>query len=235
MTNRITDKDYADQLAVTLRWLEDGLVSYLDPEGKGAREHPRSWDYIPLMPSHFIGLMTTVKTVIEGSAQLKDVLGLRNPKIPGRFLDVGTGIGTKARMAPLVLRSLTGTRYWDGHGIEINKNFEAFGRSLLGGDRFILGDALKYQGYGAFHVIYCYGLFQDDSLQRELEKRIYDNAREGTVLVQILKKNRVRAREPLLHSLTEEVFIKTSNEGLVGEIRKTILEKDGYLSEYKWK
>lgn len=125
------------------------------------------------------------------------------------FLDVGCGIGTK-----LILAHYLGL---PSHGIEINQRYLDIAYEKLGIDsaRLIAGDARKFEGYKLYQIIYFYCPMRDPKLQRELEKAIYDGARDGTILIQVLKQNDDAEIEPDLHRLIGPLFIKTQNKQLL--------------------
>jgi len=64
-----------------------------------------------------------------------------------KFLDVGCGIGTKALLA---------SHFFDAYGLEINPPYAQKAIKLLGNDKIIQDDALKFDKYGDFDVIYAY-------------------------------------------------------------------------------
>lgn len=108
-------------------------------------------------------------------------LALRRQR-PLRFLDVGSGGGTKVLAAS--------TCFDRCDGLEYDEDAVAAGRRFLdmlepGRCRLIHGDALRFSNYGAYDVIYFYRPMMDPGKQDELEKRILSQARPGTLLLKV--------------------------------------------------
>lgn len=99
---------------------------------------------------------------------------------PTRFLDVGCGGGMKVAM---------GARFFDAaQGIEYDPAYAEVARQTLHRLQarrcaIIEGDALAFDGYGAFDVIFLYRPLQDDARLAQLEARILAQARPGAVIL----------------------------------------------------
>jgi len=98
------------------------------------------------------------------------------------FLDVGCGVGHKILLA----REMG----YDAYGLEIVNGYIKEGRKLFQlfdvdktRECFIEGDALKYNHYNLFSVLFCVQLFVDDELQKQLQDRIVSQAESGTVII----------------------------------------------------
>lgn len=104
----------------------------------------------------------------------------RRQAAPIRFLDVGCGAGLKVYSA---------LRYFDeAQGLDLDPAYIEAGKRFLAMDqkanaKVFEQDALSFDGYDAFDVIYFYRPMSDDRMLVELEKSIADAARPGTVLV----------------------------------------------------
>ena len=138
-------------------------------QGAAAREHGCHRDIPYPMPwfSRMIGAAHRV------------CLALRRQR-PLRFLDVGSGGGTK------VLAATTCFDICDG--LEYDKATLLMGRRFLEllepeRCRLIHGDALRFAGYGDYDVIYFYRPLIPTGQMAELEERIVSQARPGTVLL----------------------------------------------------
>jgi len=99
---------------------------------------------------------------------------------PLRFLDVGSGGGTKV---------LAATCCFDiCHGLEFEDHTVATGTALLkmlGADQCTLmqGDAMRFDNYGNYDVIYFYRPLKLEALMIDMEARIFSQARRGTILL----------------------------------------------------
>ena len=89
-----------------------------------------------------------------------------------RFLDVGSGIGTKLMLASVL---------FDAHGIELFDEY-IYQSELLGCKNVIKADALKFDGYGEFDFLYFYRPFRSDQVQKEFESRLAEKMRPGALL-----------------------------------------------------
>ncbi|MEL6807373.1 MAG: methyltransferase domain-containing protein [Pseudomonadota bacterium] len=98
---------------------------------------------------------------------------------PLRFLDVGSGGGTKV---------LAATTCFDiCHGLEYEAHTVATGTQLLtglGADRCTLfhGNAFEFEDYGSYDVIYFFRPMQSNPDMIAMEARILAQARPGTIL-----------------------------------------------------
>jgi SAM-dependent methyltransferase len=126
--------------------------------------HIKDWDkdqygFIPFPCGSFADIL------IEASVYYK-------MDINKRFLDVGCGPGTKLLMAK---------SFFKAEGIEVVDRFiqqsKAFGLDCVHKQ-----DALEYEHYGDFDVIYFYRPFKNNELQKQLEDRIYSQMKVGALL-----------------------------------------------------
>jgi SAM-dependent methyltransferase len=102
---------------------------------------------------------------------------VRNNLGPGRFkfLDVGSGIGTKLYLAD----SLN----FEPHGIEINPAYVDISKELFPEYPVKCVSATEYRSYDKFDVIYSYRLARDDILQHQVSQWIGNLARPGAALI----------------------------------------------------
>ncbi|MEM7437996.1 MAG: hypothetical protein AAF393_00245 [Pseudomonadota bacterium] len=101
-------------------------------------------------------------------------------RAPMRFVDVGCGGGIKVLMAAQI--------FAEAHGLEVDPNFYQAAERLLGqvgrGRALAIeGDALTFEGYQDYDVIYFYQPIRDPDLLIEMERRIVEQAFAGTVIV----------------------------------------------------
>lgn len=116
----------------------------------------------------------------ENALAARRVLLARRTKHGGRFLDIGCGAGMKV---------LAATRYFERcHGIEFDPTFAAAARDLFdrtgkGQCGLTEGDALTYEGYGDFDVIYLFRPMRDPALLEQLEDRVIAQVPTGTLII----------------------------------------------------
>ena len=100
------------------------------------------------------------------------------------FLDVGSGVGQKVYLAHLV--------GFNAYGLELRKKFvtaaiELFWDLHVKGKNppefFIRQNALKFNRYDEFDVIYFYCPIWDEKLQTRLERIIQKQAKPGTIVI----------------------------------------------------
>ena len=104
----------------------------------------------------------------------------RGSTATARFLDVGCGGGTKC---------LAATRYFaQCDGLEYDPVYARAGQDAMAGIgaravQVIEGDALRFDDYGAYDVIYFYRPISEPNRMREMCARIAAQARPGTVVL----------------------------------------------------
>lgn len=108
-------------------------------------------------------------------------LGMGKEK-PLRFLDVGSGGGSKLLAAS--------TCFEVCHGLEYDKNSVANGKAFLdllplANCDLIHGDALEFEGYGDYDVIYFFRPLMAKDAMLRMEARILEQAKPGTVLLAV--------------------------------------------------
>ena len=99
---------------------------------------------------------------------------------PMRFLDVGSGGGTKVLAASTCFDHCDGLEY-EAATVETGAAFLGF--VAPPGCRLIHGDALQFSDYAAYDVIYFYRPLVSEPDMIALETRILEQARPGTVLL----------------------------------------------------
>lgn len=136
-----------------------------DPKAEKAKCHK----YIPARRSDF-------RTAISAAHTLFQVV---NGKPPQSFLDVGCGLGTKLIMVNHAFRQID--------GIEFDSGYAEKARELtkLRDDRITIieTDALKFNGYQNYDIIYFYTPINDRKKQILLETRIIRRAKAGAIIV----------------------------------------------------
>lgn len=89
-----------------------------------------------------------------------------------KFLDVGSGIGTKLMLASVL---------FDAHGIELSDEY-IYQSELLGCKNVIKADALQFDRYGEFDLVYFYRPFRSDQMQKDFEARLGEMMKPGALL-----------------------------------------------------
>ncbi len=138
----------------------------------------RSADTLPFMPyqpADFIGIVWECMPAI---VKMKPVT-VHAPalfEVP-KFLDVGCGPGTKMAIAEKLFGFYV-------HGIEIDAGmaFDAATRLAATDAHIEQGDAMHFEGYDGFDLIWLYRPFRDEALERELEQRVIDAMKPGAIL-----------------------------------------------------
>jgi protein-L-isoaspartate O-methyltransferase len=116
-----------------------------------------SW--MPFQLADFVAIMTEAMCVTNGV----------------KFLEVGSGVGTKSMVARHVFQLVTTGIEYDGTLATV--------ASQKGRGPVWTGDALAYPGsYGDYDIIWMYRPFRDPVLQDQLEQRVYAEMKPGAVL-----------------------------------------------------
>jgi len=144
-------------------------------------------------------------------------LALRRQR-PLRFLDVGSGGGSK------VLAAATCFDFCDG--LEYDEGAVTTGRRFLellapGRCRLIQGDALRFSNYGAYDVIYFYRPMKDARKRVEMEERILSQVTRGTVLLKIGGMGVDILPSRGAHKLADRIYVTGMSEGEVSELAVT--------------
>lgn len=163
------------QTAVTQADVSDALFNSLHrlikprDQSAGAHDHGCYPD---------IGLSNSV--FIEHAHAAYRVFLAHRRRHGGRFLDVGCGAGLKVVSAIEFFDSADGLEYDAGYADTARALFDAMG---LGQCRVLVGDALDFDDYGAYDVIYFYRPMRDEAAMQALEARIAEQALPGTILI----------------------------------------------------
>ena len=96
-----------------------------------------------------------------------------------KFLDIGCGVGTKILGASWFFRFVA--------GIELDPGYAAAGRKLLNraglsGAELFEQDALEFDDYHSYNIIYLFRPISDDELLFRLEKQIVESVAPRTII-----------------------------------------------------
>jgi SAM-dependent methyltransferase len=89
-----------------------------------------------------------------------------------KFLDIGCGIGTKVMLADVL---------FDSYGFDINKDYTRLARQI-GCKNVWYQDAMTFEGYGEYDLLYFYRPFKDNVLEDRLETNVYQQMKEGSFI-----------------------------------------------------
>jgi len=104
----------------------------------------------------------------------------QNPNRSLRFIDVGCGGGTKIFAATRFFQQVDGLDYDEGYTNAATETLRSLG---ISNSKIFHADALKFDSYSNYDVIYFYRPMQSDTLLEEMEQRVVKTARPGTILV----------------------------------------------------
>lgn len=99
---------------------------------------------------------------------------------PARFLDVGCGGGVKVLLAAEFVARADGLEYDPGYASAAR---DLFAQTNARTCACIDGDALQFDNYAAYDIIYFYQPMHDTAGLFDLERRILEFARPGTVII----------------------------------------------------
>ena len=142
-----------------------------------------------------------------GLAQCRDT--------PMTFLDVGCGAGMKVLQAAQLFQTAHGLEYDPGYveAAEAMLRVSGEGRCAV-----FHADALTFDRYDDYDVIYFYRPMRNEALLEQLEKRIVSAARPGTILVNHYVKFGMRAAEFGASLVAPGIYITGSNADQAAEL-----------------
>ncbi|HEU0223082.1 MAG TPA: hypothetical protein VFR34_12845 [Paracoccaceae bacterium] len=153
----------------------DTAFDMLESAFAGADQDPEAqrhgcYSDIRLPPSRFLAHAHAAWRILAASGRLEGA----------RFLDVGCGSGSKVLLASRLFAA--------ADGLEFDPGYVAAARRILGTIHaprtgIIQGDALTFEAYDRYEVIYFYRPMSDPAKLARLEERIAGSARPGTVFI----------------------------------------------------
>lgn len=170
-----------------------------DAQAEEMRAH--AYPFIPLGAESYVERMQAAWRILA-------VIG--DPAC-ARFLEVGAGAGSKLFLAAQFFPQVD--------GIELDPNYlaraELIGNTFRPARRVLPGDALAFEGYGEYDVIYSYLPFNDPEMQAALEQRILGQARDGAILILPMLRTDLNTRMPLLPG---EIVVKGLGEAALSDL-----------------
>lgn len=134
-----------------------------------------------------------------------------------KFLDVGSGGGTKVYLASNYFAQADGLEYDPAYAAAGARAMELIAPDTC---RVMEGDGLTFEHYGDYDVIYFYRPINDDELLEQLEHRIFTEARPGTVILAPYN-SILKPRPDLVGSkVADPVFIAGVSQAEADEIRR---------------
>jgi hypothetical protein len=110
----------------------------------------------------------------DGVLAAREQLATDRPRSRPSFLDVGSGLGSKCALAHDL--------GFDSHGIERHEPYLDVCWCLFPYVHAYLEDAETFDGYGAFDLVYSYGVAASIEHQAHIHRRIAEQMRRGAIL-----------------------------------------------------
>lgn len=188
---KLSARDIQDRLA-------DDLFNALHLAIEQRQQHPSMTD-LGAYPD--IGLNNSAFAELMSAAhRLRLILG-RNDS---RFLDVGCGAGTKVMGAARYFHEVAGLEFDPGY---VKVAGELLQRANLGRADVIQADALSYQNYDRFNIIYFFRPLRDHNKLLALERRITSTAKTQTLLIAPYVGFAQRYRSYNCQQITRHLFV----------------------------
>jgi SAM-dependent methyltransferase len=208
----------------TLQTLETYLAS--GEQSKRARDH-----------GCFGHVSLDAKQFLRDLHKARAVLSIVKPRTKqSRFLDVGCGVGMKVQLASHVFAT--------AHGLEFDQTYFNVAQrvrdaTLSYGIDFFHGDALRFDDFGSYDVVYLYRPMKDIEKQSELEDRIAANVKKDAIVIAHLcgfhrfSRRRIDPQEIGLERLFDTIYVK-AGERRIQAIRERLAAQTGHLSTVWW-
>ena len=126
---------------------------------------------------------------------------------PLRFIDVGSGGGTKVFTASSFFEYAEGLEYDAGYVAHARDWMDRVGAP---GCKIVQGDALDYTNFAEFDVIYMYRPIKDRPLQVRLEDQVFAQARPGTIVIAPLNYSLIHKPKTLATPVTDVIYLAHS-------------------------
>jgi SAM-dependent methyltransferase len=162
---------------------------------------------IPLSSARFVAL---------AHAAYRVALAQKHPE-PLRFVDVGCGGGMKVLLASEFFDRAEGFDYDPAY---VAAAQQVLGPTVGGGCKVFQGNALTFETYADYDIIYFYQPMQDTDALEAMERRISQNARPGTILIAPYLRFVRRAEALNCSRIAEAVYVAGVPQSEADRLRK---------------
>lgn len=180
------DGDIARYLGNTLDQVQTYFTSSLAGGIAKLKDKPEAWAFVG-MPA-----LTAV-------AQLRQARSCFPAAPSPTFLDCGSGLG----FVPALAREM-GFR---ASGLEWSEEYVAIAQQMFSWVTTFQGDVLEFDRYADYDVIYYYGPFDDEALQRRFEEKVERDAKVGAVILGNRKASQAWRESSAFEALSDETFM----------------------------
>lgn len=135
---------------------------------------------VPLSGAYFLNLLTATQRLVMAKGHAG----------PAHFLDMGCGVVTKVSADSAIFDVAHGVDYMPEC---INHAYQFFDRVRANQSMIQQANALTFNRYGNYDVIYFYRPLKDTALASQMEKRILSQVASGTILVAPISATRARS------------------------------------------
>jgi SAM-dependent methyltransferase len=146
---------------------------------------------------------------------------------PTRFIDIGCGGGTKVILGAQMFSRADGLEYDPAYAAAARRVMDLLDARRC---RIIEGDALVFDDYGAYDVLYMYRPIRDPDRLIELETRVLALARPGAVLIAPYDSFAPRTKRPF--QIGQGVFVLGIERGEA--LRRAVLAIGPHIANLDW-
>lgn len=188
-----------DDPGPTTSALIEGLIALDRATGQteAAKAHG-CYPFVALHPVHFSNLCHAGRRVLAASGAPEKAA----------FLDVGAGAGSKLPIAAHYFHRLDGIEFDAGYVAEAARVLSTGASPRC---RVFAGDALTFDHYADYDVIYLFRPMSDEPKLRQLESRVAAKARRNAIILAPYSSFGERAAANGLHAVTREVYLKCAD------------------------
>jgi 2-polyprenyl-3-methyl-5-hydroxy-6-metoxy-1,4-benzoquinol methylase len=184
----------------------------------GDADHARD----PALDQSHVDIAYPISQAVALMHAAQRILLAQDRPAPFRFLDVGCGGGTKLLAAASMFHQVC--------GLELDPIYLEQARRLLalarqGRCQVEAGDALTYDGYGRFDVIYLYEPIREAEPELALERRIFAQCRPGCVVIAPHPPFEMRFAGHGLSRLTDKLYVA----GIAPQAAEHLLRRTGHI------